>query len=99
MLALYRRINPSKTFRVCLYATAIVIIGYSVAFTVVFAGPCNPLTVGSGDCLNGAAIAQAAVNIISDVIIIALPIPMIHSLVMPMKQKLLVGLILGLGSA
>ncbi|KAK6842749.1 hypothetical protein PG990_005316 [Apiospora arundinis] len=99
MLALYRRINPSKMFHVCLYATAFTIVGYSVAFTIVFAGPCNPLAVGSGQCLNEAAIVQAAVNIISDVIIIALPIPMIHSLVMPMKQKLLVGLILGLGSA
>ncbi|KAK8050306.1 hypothetical protein PG994_012036 [Apiospora phragmitis] len=99
MLALYRRINPSSAFHCCLYATAFCILGYSVAFTVVFTGPCNPLSVGSGECLNQAAIAQAAVNIISDVILIALPIPMIHSLVMPLKQRLLVGFILGLGSA
>lgn len=79
-------------------ATAFILVGYTATFTGLFIGPCNPLT-SDGVCLNNIAIAQATLNIITDGVIIALPIPSIHRLNMPFKQKLTVGIILALGSA
>ncbi|KAH8807407.1 hypothetical protein F5884DRAFT_341614 [Xylogone sp. PMI_703] len=99
MLALYVRINPSKLFQAGVWLTAIGIIAYTVVFTALFSGPCNPQSTGSGACLNNIAIAQAILNIVSDAAIIVLPIPTIHSLKMPLKQRLAIGILMGLGSA
>jgi hypothetical protein len=101
ILVLYWRISPNKIFRVCIAVTAVVLIGYTVTFTVLFSGPCNPLlgTPESAVCLNNIAVAQAVLNITTDGVIIFLPIPTIHSLHMPLKQRITVGGILALGSA
>jgi hypothetical protein len=101
ILVLYWRISPNKVFRGFVIATAVVLIGYTVTFTVLFSGPCNPLlgTPESAVCLNNIAISQAVLNIITDGVLIALPIPTIHALHMPLKQRITVGGILALGSA
>ncbi|KAI8957855.1 hypothetical protein F5Y11DRAFT_363263 [Daldinia sp. FL1419] len=99
LLVLYVRLNPSKPFRACVFLSGFFIFAYTVVFTVLFAGPCNPLSIGSGVCLNNIAIAQAVLNIVSDVIIIVLPIPMIHKLHLPLRQKVAVGFLIVLGSA
>jgi hypothetical protein len=39
----YWRINPSRIFRGCILATAAMLLGYTITFTVLFGGPCNPL--------------------------------------------------------
>jgi len=72
-----------------------------VTFTVLFSGPCNPLlgTPESLLCLNNIAVSQAVLNIVTDGVIILLPIPTIHALHMPLKQRITVGCILALGSA
>ncbi|KAK8091024.1 hypothetical protein PG994_000529 [Apiospora phragmitis] len=99
ILVLYRQVNPFQTFRICVYITTAAITIYTVVFTALLCGPCDPVDVGSGTCLNNIAIAQAILNILSDVWLIVLPIPMIHGLRMPLRQKIVVGVILGLGSA
>lgn len=99
ILVLYWRINPSYVFRGCVLATAAALVGYTAVFTALFGGPCNPLATGSGACLNNIAVAQAVLNIVTDAVIIALPIPVIHRLNMPLKQRIQVGIILALGSA
>ncbi|KAI0836764.1 hypothetical protein F5Y06DRAFT_102595 [Hypoxylon sp. FL0890] len=99
MLVLYLRINPFRPFQVCVYVVAVLIAAYTIIFTVLFCGPCNPMSVGSGACLNGIAISHAVLNIVSDAAIIILPIPMIRRLNMPLKQKAVLGILIGLGSA
>jgi len=101
ILILYWRISPNTVFRACIVAIAVVVVGYSITFTVLFAGPCNPLlgTPESALCLNKIAVSQAVLNIVTDGMIILLPIPTIHALNMPLKQRITVGCILGLGSA
>ncbi|KAL2022656.1 hypothetical protein VTK56DRAFT_5000 [Thermocarpiscus australiensis] len=101
ILVLYWRISPNTIFRACIVATAVALIGYTVTFTVLFSGPCNPLlgTPESAVCLNNIAIAQAVLNIVTDGVIIFLPIPTIRGLHMPLKQRITVGGILALGSA
>ncbi|KAI1658128.1 hypothetical protein F4813DRAFT_357434 [Daldinia decipiens] len=99
LLVLYIRLNPSKPFRACVYISGFLIFTFTVVFTILFAGPCNPLSVGSGVCLNNIAISQAVLNIVFDVVIIVLPIPMVHKLQLPLKQKAVIGFLIALGSA
>ncbi|GAB1314659.1 Rhodopsin domain-containing protein [Madurella fahalii] len=101
ILVLYWRINPNKIFRAQIIVIAVVLVGYSVTFTGLFCGPCNPLlgTPESAVCLNNIAVSQAVLNIVTDGAIIILPISTIHSLQMPLKQRITVGAILVLGSA
>lgn len=98
ILVLYHRINPALGFRSCVYALALALFASTLVFTVLFSGPCNPLSTGSGVCLNNIAIAQAVINIVTDGAIILLPIPTIMQLKLPLKQKLTVGSLLVLGS-
>jgi hypothetical protein len=53
---------------------------------------------GSIVCLTRAGTGHAALNIISDILVIALPIPLVHQLQMPMRQKISVGVLMTLGS-
>ncbi|CAJ2505729.1 Uu.00g131230.m01.CDS01 [Anthostomella pinea] len=101
MLTLYHRINPSKPFRICLYIVAAAMISYQIIFMVIFIGPCRTslATPKAAKCFSDGALANAILNVISDAAVIVLPIPMLHRLHMPLKQKLAVGGILGLGSA
>lgn len=96
---LFYRINPKMGFPYCLHIVGVSIFAYTVVFTALFAGPCNPNAVGSGVCLNHIAVAQAVLNIFTDAVLIAIPIPMVHALNMPIKTKITVGVILALGSA
>ncbi|EAQ86420.1 hypothetical protein CHGG_07673 [Chaetomium globosum CBS 148.51] len=82
ILVLYWRISPDRIFRVCIVATAVVLIAYTATFTGLFCGPCNPLlgTPESAVCLNNIAVSQAVLNIVTDGVIIVLPIPTIHRL-------------------
>jgi len=74
------------------------LLGYTITLSIFFGGPCKPLVIGSGVCLNSIAIAQAVLNVVTDAIIIVLPIPTIQPLNMPLKQRIQVGIILALGS-
>ncbi|KAM7188722.1 puromycin-sensitive aminopeptidase [Rhypophila sp. PSN 637] len=100
ILVLYWRISPEKYFRTAVAATAFVLLSSSAIITIIFLAPCDPMlgTPESAVCLNRVAVAQAVINIVTDVIIILLPIPTTYSLHMPLKQKISVGIVLALGS-
>ncbi|KAF1943289.1 hypothetical protein EJ02DRAFT_433398 [Clathrospora elynae] len=98
LLALYYRLNPDKKVRVCIYALAALVSGYSLAITVVAAGPCNPQTHTDQKCLTDLNLFMACINIITDFFILCLPIPMLRALQLPLKQKVLLGFVFALGS-
>ncbi|KAK7749067.1 hypothetical protein SLS62_008462 [Diatrype stigma] len=56
------------------------------------------MTVGSGVCLNNIAISQAVLNILTDFVLIFLPMPMLYHLKMPLKKKIIIGITFALGS-
>ncbi|KAF5006519.1 hypothetical protein FDECE_7121 [Fusarium decemcellulare] len=99
ILVLYHRLIPNTAFRFCLYATAVGLVVYTLVFTILLAGPCHPQKAGTAVCVVNLTISQAVLNIVSDAIVIILPIPLIHRLNMPLKQRITVGLLLALGSA
>ncbi|RSL85621.1 hypothetical protein BHE90_000714 [Fusarium euwallaceae] len=99
ILVLYYRLIPNSRFRFALYAVAAGLIIYTLVFTILLAGPCHPQKAGTGTCVVNLTVSQAVLNIVSDVIVIILPIPFIHRLNMPLKQRITVGFLLALGSA
>lgn len=98
LLALYFRLSPDYRIRGCIYALSVLIVGYSLAITIVAAGPCNPQTHTDQKCLTDLNLFMAIINILTDAMILCLPIPMLHALMLPMKQKVLLGMVFALGS-
>lgn len=101
LIILYHRImNKRQIYKWALYFIAAVVCGYSIAiiFALVFA--CNPIqrtwdaSITRGSCIdrNGLYIATAVTNIITDLALIVVPIPLVSGLHMPRMQK--VGLII-----
>ncbi|KAF2645325.1 hypothetical protein P280DRAFT_465174 [Massarina eburnea CBS 473.64] len=97
LLVMYHRLSPSRWNRFSCYAMAILILGYSIAFTIIVIWPCNPLH-GNIECLSQLNLTMAIFNIITDAIIIALPVPMLHSLHLPLKQRVGLGVVFAIGS-
>lgn len=58
------------------------------------------VTVTGGSCINrpGLYIATAVANIVSDLVLFVLPIPMVIGLQIPLKQKIGLSLIFAVGS-
>ncbi|SCO03129.1 related to integral membrane protein [Fusarium fujikuroi] len=99
ILSILYRISPARGYQISVYVIAIALLVYTITFTVLLSGPCNPKDVGSGVCLNNLAISQVVLNIATDLSIIILPLPTLHNLQIPFRQKVVVGCILSIGSA
>ncbi|KAF4974286.1 hypothetical protein FZEAL_8790, partial [Fusarium zealandicum] len=99
ILVLYHRLIHKAGFRIAIYLVAAGLVVYTLVFTILLAGPCYPQKPGTATCVVNLTISQAVLNIVSDAIVIILPIPTIHRLNMPLGQKLTVGFLLALGSA
>ncbi|PNP51922.1 hypothetical protein FNYG_15863 [Fusarium nygamai] len=99
ILVLYHRIIPNRGFQLGIYAVAAGIVIYTLVFTIMLAWPCHPLKPGTTTCVVNLTISQGVLNIVSDAIVIVLPIPLIHRLNMPLKQRITAGILLALGSA
>ncbi|KAL4952949.1 hypothetical protein BDW69DRAFT_200444 [Aspergillus filifer] len=99
ILSVLYRINPSLLYRASVVAVAGIIFAYTLALCIITGGPCTPLKDGTTQCLEKVALSQAILNLVSDFAIMSLPIPTIHNLHLPLKRKVTVGCIMGLGSA
>ena len=95
ILCLYLRIFPDKNFRLRVYATALFMtVAYSITTPMAIV-QCLPikaawdLGIKHKKCLSieGVGISNAAVNLISEVIIILLPLSEIRSLQLPKRKK------------
>ncbi|TQN64198.1 Satratoxin biosynthesis SC1 cluster protein 4 [Colletotrichum shisoi] len=106
LLIFYFRLSPQRWFKQAVWASLAIIAAYSVAifFALVFA--CDPIamswdiTITEGTCINRPSlyIAAAAANIISDLILFALPIPIVVKLQIPRRQKIGLFFIFAVGS-
>lgn len=98
ILTLYYRIHPGRTIRTLVLAVGACIVVYTVVLVVILTVPCNIIVYGNNACFQNSAIAHGFLNVIFDVVLIILPLPVIWNLNMPMRQKLIVGMIFGIGS-
>ncbi|VUC37417.1 unnamed protein product [Clonostachys rosea] len=99
ILSVLWRISSVQHFRLGVYIVSGMLLIYTITFTGLLSGPCNPKNVGGGTCLNNLAISQVVLNISTDLAIIILPIPTLYMLQMPFRKKVVAGAIMSLGSA
>ncbi|KAI5374636.1 hypothetical protein J4E82_006691 [Alternaria postmessia] len=106
MLFMYARMLTGTTNMKWIKAAATwVVVGW-LSVEIAFFSACHPFTgywavpPPNPQCttLEHFAIVQAAFNLSSDVLIIAVPIPMIVSLSLPLKQKVFLGILFSMGT-
>lgn len=93
----YGRLSPGVVFQIAVKATLILSVGayLGIFFSLLFAcrpiaASWDPLLAPTAQCANRAAIyiATALIGIITDVMLLVLPLPTIWRLQMPVKQKI-----------
>jgi len=102
ILLLYHRLSRKRSFRLTVYALLFLIVAYSLAtiFLVIFR--CHPIskawdiTITYGSCLSikTISITNGFFNVITDITILILPIPIAWGLFLPKRQKILIVLML-----
>lgn len=106
IMLLYRRLFPTDNFRLRWWTTLFVTVGYSIGgiFSSLFA--CTPVsmswdvTITSGHCINKGAfyVANGILNAVTDLAVLALPIPIIWKLSLGRKQKIILSALFIAGS-
>ena len=107
LLLLYCRIVPQKSLQSGIYLVMTVVIGYSFALVFALIFSCRPIakawdaSISTGTCINRPAVyyATAIVNIVTDLAILGIPIPVVWKLQMPTQQKIGLILMFTVGSA
>ncbi|KAL5335535.1 hypothetical protein BJX70DRAFT_390630 [Aspergillus crustosus] len=105
LLASYLRIGGFvHSYRVVIMAAIVACVCNQVIFTIVLCLGCQPVAKQwdpsiPGTCINTVAsyYALAGTSLAFDVIIIALPMPILAKLQLKVKQKILLGVLFGLG--
>ena len=100
VVLLYRRIFTVKSFRHIADATIAITTAWGIAFTLVTAFQCTPVSTiwtqfeinYTKYCINQQAfyMATAVTDVVIDLFIFSLPIPMVLKLHLPMKQRIAV---------
>lgn len=98
LLLTYFKIQSDLYFRCLLSFVSLSILGYTVTTCVMITNGCEVHATRDPVCMGHVALAQGLCNIITDVILIVLPIPIVHKLNMSIRKKLVVGSIFALGS-
>ncbi|KAA8618426.1 hypothetical protein PtrSN002B_002980 [Pyrenophora tritici-repentis] len=103
----YSRLSPSRRYQAAVWTTGLICSGayIGIFFSVVFAckpiaASWDPLLLPTAKCTNRGAIyiTTAVIGIVTDIMLILIPIPTIWGLQMPTKQKIGLTLIFGVGS-
>ncbi|KKY20014.1 putative pth11-like integral membrane protein [Phaeomoniella chlamydospora] len=104
LLLQYLRLFPSQKVRRTCWIVLGIVIAYGIYAVFVVLFMCTPVKYFwdksiKGTCLNNSAVyfSTASFNIISDIVIICIPIPVVKSLQLPKRQKIGLGLIFGVG--
>ena len=95
-LFFYARVfRVSQIFRTCLWATGALVVSWWITFDILAICTCNPPrkqwdTEIAGHCLDSykTFVAAATPNVIIDVIILVLPLPMLWKLQVSLRRKL-----------
>jgi hypothetical protein len=105
-LCFYLNLYPGQGFRAGVFVTMFLVVGSCVAVVISLLAACKPfaknvdVTITEGQCINKAAlyIATGALNIITDVMILVLPIPMLSKLQMARSRKIMLIMLFSVGS-
>ncbi len=105
LLLYYRIFGVVIRFRIALYISSFIVMGYWVACTIVAIAGCHPVSknwdkLGPGVCIDEINFFRwnGICNLIIDVLVLCLPMPMVWRLKIDLKQKLVLSAIFGLGA-
>ena len=96
LIILYHRIiNKQRGYKWALHIISGIICAYSIAISLALIFACNPIqrswdsSITRGSCIDraGLYIATAVTNIVSDLALILVPVPLVLGLQMPRIQK------------
>ena len=106
LVCFYHRMSQLRWLRIASVAIGVFIVISSIALFCALTFSCTPLKATwditiPGKCIDRTAVyvALAALNIITDVVLLIVPIPMVIKLQMPTVQKIGVTILFTLGSA
>lgn len=105
LLLVYRRLAPLQWFHIMVWSTGFVVVGSSVAITFATIFPCNPVqsawdvTNPAPKCIDRNAVykATAALGAATDVMVLAVPIPVVLPLQISIRQKIGLVCFFGIG--
>lgn len=107
ILCFYLRVFPERKFRIWVFCTMGATILYMLAFLIVSAFQCWPISYAwthwdgehHGRCqnVNAQGWAAAVINIVIDIVILVLPLRLIPKLNLHWKKKLQVSIMLSVG--
>ncbi|KAF5658961.1 monocarboxylate transporter [Fusarium denticulatum] len=107
LLTFYLQVSPQKWFRRSIFVTIAFVVLYTIIIASLLLFGCqpretawDPYLFASGKCIDYAVmyIIIAVANIISDIVLFAIPMPMIVRLKMPLGQKIGLGIMLGIAT-
>ena len=95
ILLLYRRLFPGRHFQIVLWCVGGFVLSYSFAQSVVEVFECSPVNSlwnpqVKGKCINLSAelVASSVLNVVTDVFILVLPLPILWRLQISLERKL-----------
>ena len=107
MLLFYLRIFPQRWFRIACFVTMAACVGYAIAFLLVSVFQCRPIPMAwenwhgemRGVCndINAQGWTSAAINVVLDIIVLGLPLPVIAKLQLNKRKKALFSLMFCVG--
>ncbi|CRG91986.1 hypothetical protein PISL3812_09040 [Talaromyces islandicus] len=105
ILVLYVRIFPVRKFQMWTWVMMGVNVAYNITFLICSIAQCLPIesrwdTSIPSVCLDyyAVVVASGVVNIVTDVIILAMPIPLIHQLHIPGRKKHMLSAVFATGA-
>ncbi|KAF5669340.1 monocarboxylate transporter 8 [Fusarium circinatum] len=107
LLTFYLQVSPQKWFRRAIFMTIAFVVLYTIIIASLLLFGCrpresawDPYLFASGKCIDYAVmyIIIAVANIISDIVLFVIPMPMIVKLKMPLGQKIGLGIMLGIAT-
>jgi hypothetical protein len=101
----FLRIFPQKELRRVLIGTAVVVVGQGISAIFACIFQCSPVSaawdfsIQNATCYNfkDFLYANSAINIVTDFILCVAPLPYLWRLDIPVKQKLIVCFLFGIG--
>ena len=104
-LGLFITIFPSKRFHQVAYLLIGITTSYGISFAITSLAACRPFafnwdkTIKNGRCIDTARfyIAQTILGLLLDVIVVAVPMPMLWGLRMRVQRKIVLTCLFGMG--
>ncbi|RGP73804.1 hypothetical protein FSPOR_1498 [Fusarium sporotrichioides] len=103
----YRKLSPQRWWRWSVYGVLFLVAGYNLTITLVILFGCVPFekswdhTMLEGTCVNRPAVytCTAGLGILSDLILLVMPLPMVLRSQIPRRQKAGLVVLFAIGSA